>query len=116
MTKSETFCDLCNAPILEGMYSTTARVPIPKSVRDEVVKSLEKNYQTMTARPSVLGLVVPPELSVPRVWEFSICIGCTTGLLPVTKIVETIRRYIQESMDAKRRALESMEDLESAAR
>lgn len=100
---------------MEGQYYTVAKVPVAKSVRDEVVKMLEKDYKEVQSRPSVLGLAIPPEMSVPRYWELSICVGCTNGLLPVMTVTESIRRCMQEAIDAKRRSRESMEDIESAA-
>lgn len=113
---SRCMCDFCNTEIPEGRLVVKIQLPIPPSVRRELIDHVGKELPQRFASSPLSAIGFSAEMFVPSTWTLEICVGCAHGIFPDVngKIIEQIRDVMRRQAIAKRRNIDAGEELEPA--
>lgn len=107
-------CDFCLNPIAEGAHYGLIKMPIPPTLRREMLDYAEKEVAPRLQQSPLSGMLGGAESFVPSTWSVEICTDCAFGIVPGLreKMAIQIRQTIARAVAAKRHHAESLENLE----
>lgn len=104
-------CDFCQQPIVSGDRYASLIVPLPPSVRELILRHLDRQLIAAHGSAPPPGLVAA---MVPQEWTLEICVRCTFGIFP--EVRQRIEAQVTDTLDrqlaAQARARESLQELE----
>jgi predicted DNA-binding protein (UPF0278 family) len=107
-------CDFCQLPIAEGVRYGSIKMPIPPSLRRELLDYAEQEVVPRVQQSPFGVMLSGADSIVPSSWSVEICTDCAFGLIPDLrdKLTTQIRSAIARAVAAKRRHLDSLDSLE----
>jgi hypothetical protein len=113
---SKCSCDFCNNEIRQGDHLVKIDLPIPPSVRKEVIAQITTEMQTRPMTSPLSAMMPGPEQMVPHTWTLECCAPCAFGILPGAreKVITQIRDMLQRRIEIRRRAEDAARELDEA--
>jgi hypothetical protein len=107
-------CDFCQNAIAEGAHYGVIKMPIPPSLRREMLDYAEQEVAPRVRQSPFGALMNGVDDLVPTMWSVEICADCAFGIIPGLreKMAAQIRQALGRAIAAKRRRAESLDDLE----
>lgn len=107
-------CDFCTNVIEEGTHYATLKLPIPPSLRREMLAFAEEHMMPRLQHSPISVIMGGVEHMIPQTWKLAVCVDCAYGILPTLRdtVTTQIRESIASAIKVKRRAAESLADLE----
>lgn len=110
----KSYCDFCKEPIVEGAAWCKVSVPIPPSLRRELVAYFEQHMAPRVKSSPLSGMFGADDI-VPRTWALEVCCTCAFAIMPGLRVTvsEQIREQIRTKLAAKDALETSLAELEA---